>query len=118
MDHIWAVVIMEHFLILIKYIYIYIYIYIYMYMYIYLYIYVYVYIYIYIYIYTHTHTYIHAQVDRIWAVVIMEHFLILIKIIIVSIIPTEPREAILVYETQQERKQQQLEKWDIILEEA
>mmetsp|Transcript_45788 Transcript_45788/g.110217 ORF Transcript_45788/g.110217 Transcript_45788/m.110217 type:complete len:693 (+) Transcript_45788:62-2140(+) len=58
-----------------------------------------------------------TQIDRIWAVVVLEHFLLLMKIVIGAVIPTEPAKAILTYSVQQERKDQQLALWDVAFEE-
>mmetsp|Transcript_26249 Transcript_26249/g.51142 ORF Transcript_26249/g.51142 Transcript_26249/m.51142 type:complete len:693 (+) Transcript_26249:53-2131(+) len=58
-----------------------------------------------------------TQLDRLWAVVVLEHVLILAKVVIGSVIPTEPADAILKYEVQQERKSQQLITWDVAFDE-
>lgn len=54
-----------------------------------------------------------GPLDRLWGLVLFEHFLLTCKIIISSIVPTEPKNAILTYDVQQERKEQQLAIWDV-----
>eukprot|EP00277_Geminigera_cryophila_P032750 CAMPEP_0173127242 /NCGR_PEP_ID=MMETSP1102-20130122/57666_1 /TAXON_ID=49646 /ORGANISM="Geminigera sp., Strain Caron Lab Isolate" /LENGTH=463 /DNA_ID=CAMNT_0014036805 /DNA_START=42 /DNA_END=1433 /DNA_ORIENTATION=+ len=52
-------------------------------------------------------------VQRVWATVILEHFLFLCKLFVENIIPKEPISAIATYEQGEDRKRQTLEYWGI-----
>jgi len=52
-------------------------------------------------------------VERVWATVILEHFLFLCKLFVENIVPKEPRGAIEAYEKAEDQKRKLLEKWGI-----
>jgi len=54
-----------------------------------------------------------GAVDRMWGLVLFEHILLFAKVVVSSIVPTEPKSAILHYNVQQEKKAQQLKIWDV-----
>ena len=53
-------------------------------------------------------------VDCLWVTVVLEHALLLIKILIINLFPSDPADAKLAWTTAQERKKQQLAKWNMV----
>jgi hypothetical protein len=52
-------------------------------------------------------------VERVWATVILEHFLFLCKLFVENIVPKEPHGAIDAYQQAEDKKRKLLEKWGI-----
>mmetsp|Transcript_12338 Transcript_12338/g.29538 ORF Transcript_12338/g.29538 Transcript_12338/m.29538 type:complete len:695 (-) Transcript_12338:94-2178(-) len=52
--------------------------------------------------------------QALWATVILEHFLFIVRILVVNMIPEEPAAAKLEYETAVDRKLKYLKKWNVV----